>query len=302
MRPNVTPAAEERSAPVMIRPAQVAFLGRAPVNPAGAQPGRVVALGRTVTGCSPVPRPAVGFPGVLLRLPGDDVGGHPYAAFRVTPLVVLRMALERPVVGDVLAARSATEAEAGRVPVVGLGCEVLERGDAQVIAGRAVRSLIQAEGLADLLPGDPVAAGPFGVLAADAGDGLRQNLRGPDVGGRLGVTSRNGRAQPDGPLPDLRAVGLGEPDHGILRRETGVAGAGCRRVAVSNVTGHGEQVLRSVVRDGHLGLSFRSCGWVTNAGAGGHCRAASSATRRQDSTACQARRQAISSADAVHGP
>jgi hypothetical protein len=67
----------------------------------------------------------------------------------VALLVVLRMALERAVVGDVLAARVAVEVEAGLVPEVRFPGEVLERGDGELIARLAIRSVVQAESFAE---------------------------------------------------------------------------------------------------------------------------------------------------------
>jgi hypothetical protein len=62
--------------------------------------------------------------------------------------------------------------EVGLVPQARLALEVLERGDSEVISGRAVRALVQAKRLADLLLGDSLGPGALGVLAADPGSAV----------------------------------------------------------------------------------------------------------------------------------
>lgn len=57
--------------------------------------------------------------------------------------------------------------EVGLGPQARLAPEVLERGDGEVKSGRAVRALVQAKRLADLLVGDSTGPGALGVLAAD---------------------------------------------------------------------------------------------------------------------------------------
>jgi hypothetical protein len=64
----------------------------------------------------------------------------------VAAFVVFWMALVRAAVGDPFTAGRAVVMEVGLVPEVGLALEVLERGDGGVIAGLAVRALVQAEG------------------------------------------------------------------------------------------------------------------------------------------------------------
>src|SRR5258708_2777873 len=166
---------------------------------------------------APVPR-------VPLGLPGRQLGCEPRASVSVAPLVVLGVALERAAVGDVRLAAGAPVAEVGLVPDIRRAGEVLERDDTEVVTGLAIRALIETERLADLLPGDPLAAGVLGVLAADAGGGVRQHLGGPDARQRLRVPVDRYRAGKRWPLADLGAAGFGDLNHGLAHAPVDVAG------------------------------------------------------------------------------